>query len=166
MCKKMPFSDTNFEHSPYSGRGKPLPHLPTLGRFAPSLWPMLTNPGCTTVTGIAKGTRGHAPAPLIGVNNFSKKGGVGDWYIVTSHNEPPNNAIQCARNVVSYTNFQKNLPTVGGGKPLIPTPSPLSVTSLPLLWPPLTNPGCTTVTGIAKMHKGPCSPLIGVKEIF
>ena len=40
--------------------------LPPLGRFAPSLWPPLTNPGCTTA-GIAKGTRGHAPAPLIGV---------------------------------------------------------------------------------------------------
>ena len=38
-----------------------------LRRFAPSLWPPLTNPGCTTVTGIAKGTRGHVPVPLIGV---------------------------------------------------------------------------------------------------
>ena len=27
----------------------------------------LSNPGCTTVTGIGKGTRAHAPAPLIGV---------------------------------------------------------------------------------------------------
>ena len=51
------------------------------------------------------------------------------------------------------------LHTVGGGKP----PSPPLGHFAPLLWPPLTNPGCTTVTGIAKMHKGPCSPLIGVK---
>ena len=66
------------------------------------------------------------------------------------NNQPPNNAIQCARNVVFTT-------TVGGGTPH-PPPS--------RSWPPLTNPGCTTVTGIAKMQKGPCSPLIGVKEIF
>ena len=54
----------------------------------------------------------------------------------------------------SYTNFQKiSLPWEGES---------------PSLWPPLRNPGCTTVTGIAKRHKGPCSPLIGVKlkEIF
>ena len=34
----------------------------------------------------------------------------------------------------SYTNFQKNLPTVGGENPP-PTPSPLSVTSLPCFGP-------------------------------
>ena len=39
---------------------------------------------------------------------------------------------------------KKNLYRGGGKNP--PTPS---------LWPPLTNPGCTTVTGTAKMHKGP-----------
>ena len=36
----------------------------TLGRFAPSQRPTpLTNPGYTTVTGIAKGARAHAPIP-------------------------------------------------------------------------------------------------------
>ena len=60
----------------------------------------------------------------------------------------------------SYTNFQKkNLPTTSH------TLLPLGHFA-PLLWPPLTHPGCTTVTGIAKMHKGPWSPLIGVKEVF
>ena len=53
----------------------------------------------------------------------------------------------------SYTNFQKlSLPWEGKKKP--PTPSPLSGHFAPLLWPPVTNPGPTTVTGIAKMHKG------------
>ena len=80
---------------------------------------------------------------------------------VISHNQPPNNANQCARNVVFIHKFSKKLPTVGGGNTLPPLGH-----FAPLLWPPLTNPGCTTVTGIAKMHKGPCSPLIGVKEIM
>ena len=40
---------------------------------------------------------------------------------------------------------------------------PVSYTNLekksPLALPPLTNLGCTTVTGIAKMHKGAMPPL-------
>ena len=84
---------------------------------------------------------------------------------VTSHNQPPNNAIQCARNVVFIHKFSKKSPYRGRGKTPSHTLPPLGHFA-PLLWPPLTNPGCTTVTGIAKMHKGPCSPLIGVKEIF
>ena len=59
--------------------------------------------------------------------------------------------------------FGKNLPTVGGrGFPLPHPPLARSLRSLAL--PPLTNLGCTTVTGIAKMHKGampPPPPLIG-----
>ena len=75
----------------------------------------------------------------------------------TSHNLPPNNG----KKMFSYTNFQKKLPTVGGGKR-----PPHSVAFTPSIWPPLTNPGCITVTGIAKGQKGPCSPLIEVKEFF
>ena len=45
-----------------------------------------------------------------------------------------------------------------------PPPPPRSVASLPRFGPPLTNPGCTTVTGIAERHKGPCFPLMGVKK--
>ena len=44
------------KHIPTVGEGNPPPllHLPSHGRFAPSLClPSLTNPGCTTVTGIA-----------------------------------------------------------------------------------------------------------------
>ena len=52
----------------------------------------------------------------------------------------------CKKMPVSNTNFEKNLPTVGGGK------------HPPLALPPLTNLGCTTVTGIAKMHKGAMPP--------
>ena len=66
---------------------------------------------------------------------------------------------------VSYTNLGKkiSLPWEGGGSPLPHPPSARSLRSLAL--PPLTNLGCTTVTGIAKMHKGamppPPPPLIG-----
>ena len=67
--------------------------------------------------------------------------------------------IQCARNVVFIHKFSKQISLPSHTLP------PLDHFT-PLLWPPLTNPGCTTVTGIAKMHKAPCSPLIGVKEMF
>ena len=53
----MPVSYTNFEKSPYSGRGEtPLPHPPLA-------LPPLTNLGCTTVTGIAKMHKGAMPPP-------------------------------------------------------------------------------------------------------
>ena len=56
---------------------------------------------------------------------------------------------------VSYKK-NKNLPTVGGGNP---HPHPSLARSLrSLALPPLTNLGCTTVTGIAKMHKGAMPP--------
>ena len=45
----------------------------------------------------------------------------------------------------------------GEGYPPL-TPSPRLVASLPRFDLPMTNPGCTTVTGIAKGHKGPCPP--------
>ena len=47
------------------GGNRTLPPLASLPRFGS----LLTNPGCTTVTGIAKGTGTHAPPPLIGINN-------------------------------------------------------------------------------------------------
>ena len=58
----MSFSYTNFQKSPYRGRGKT--PLPPLGRLAPSLWPPMTNPGCTTVTGIARMHKGAMPPTL------------------------------------------------------------------------------------------------------
>ena len=67
---------------------------------------------------------------------------------VTSHNQPPNNGIQCARKCCFHTRSEK-----------IKKISPRSVALLPSFGPPLTNCGCTTVTGIAKGHKGSCSPL-------
>ena len=63
--------------------------------------------------------------------------------------------------LIMVSNVQKNasfihkfgkkisLPWEVGGSPL---PHP------PLALPPLTNLGCTTVTGIAKMHKGAMTP--------
>ena len=64
----------------------------------------------------------------------------------------------------SYTNFQKISLPWEGENPLPHPPPSRSLRSLALA--PIDRPGCTTVTGIAKMHKGPWSPLIGVKEIF
>ena len=40
---------------------------PPLGRFTPSLWPPMTNPGYPTGSGIVKGHKAYAPPPLIGV---------------------------------------------------------------------------------------------------
>ena len=55
---------------PWEGETPPTPSPRSVASL-PRFGPPLTNPGCTTVTGIAKGTRGHAPAPLIGVMPFS-----------------------------------------------------------------------------------------------
>ena len=60
-------------------------------------------------------------------------------------------------NAVFIHEFSKiSLPWEGGNPP--PTSSPRSVASLPRFGTPLTNSGCTTVTAIAKGHKGPCPP--------
>ena len=85
-----------------------------------------------------------------------------------SHNLPPNNGIWCPRIMpFSYTNFQqqKNLPTVGGGKPPSHTPPPPgSVASLPRFDPPRWQiMACTTVTDIAKGH---APPLIWIEDIL
>ena len=109
MCKKMPFSDTNFEKSPYRGRGKPPPTpSPRSVALLPRFGPPLTNPGCTTVTGIAKGTKGHAPAPLDWSKIiFQKKGGVGDWYMSLHITNPLIMPFNVQEMSFSYTNFQK-----------------------------------------------------------
>ena len=67
----------------------------------------------------------------------------------------------CKKMPFSYTNFQKNLPTVGGETPppLPHRPPALSFRSLsPRFGPLLANLGCTTVTCIAKGQKGPVPP--------
>ena len=70
--------------------------------------------------------------------------------------------------LIMVSNVQKNasfihkfggkisLPWEGGGSPLPHPPLAWSLRSLAL--PPLTNFGCTTVTGIANMHKGAMPP--------
>ena len=119
-----------FKKSPYSGRRKSPPPPPThpltpLCHIAPSRWPPLTNPSCTTVTGIAQGhTRPLAPPPpLIGVKE-KKRGSRGLIY-ATSHNLPPNNDIKIMSNKMpfSYTNFQKS-PYRAEGKTTSPPPPP------------------------------------------
>ena len=57
----------------------------------------------------------------------------------------------CKKMPVSYTNFEKKSPYRGRGKPSLGRFATLAL-------PPLTNLGCTTVTGIAKMHKGAMPP--------
>ena len=86
------------------------------------------------------------PPHSVNWNKRNLKGGSRGLVYATLHNLPPNNGIPP------------------------PTPSTRSVASLPRFGPPpppLTNPDYTTVTGIAKGHKGPCPPpsLIEIKEI-
>ena len=176
MCKRMLFSYTYFQKSPYRGGNPPPPHPPPAGliRFGPPL----TNPGCTTVTGTAKGHKGPCPAPLIGVKENFKRGSIHrDWYMPLRITYPLTMAFNVQENAVFITRIFNNnkisLPWEEGRRetPLPHAPSPRSVASVlrfaPPPPPPLTNPGCTTVTGTAKGLKGPCpAPLIGVKEII
>ena len=71
-------------------------------------------------------------------------------------------AFNGARKCCFHTQIFKNLPTIGGGnRTLPPLASPPRFGSL------LTNPGCTTVTGIAKgtgTHAPPPPPLIGINN--
>ena len=70
----MLFDTHNFKNLPTVGGGQP--HPPPLGNFAPSLCPPLTNPGHTTVSGVAiMGYKGLGP-PLIGETKQKLKTGV------------------------------------------------------------------------------------------
>ena len=143
-CKnKMLFWYTHFQKSPYRtyrGRGTaPSLHPPPLGHFTPSLCPPLTNPGYTTVTGVAKGggVQGPSPPPpLIGETKQKWKRGSNKSFNV------PKQAIWI--HIISKI----SLPWGEGDTPP-PTPSPRSVTLLPRFGPTLTNPGYTTVTLLA-----------------
>ena len=113
MCKKKPFSYTNFQKSPYRGKPPPTPS-PSLVASLPRFGIPLTNPGCITVTGIAKGYKPPPPpSPPLDLskkkNFFERRGSRGLVY-VTSHNQPPNNGIQCVRNVIFIHKLSKNLP--------------------------------------------------------
>ena len=73
-CKEMLFWYTNKKNNkknlPTVGGGQP---PPPVSHFAPSLFPPLTNPGYTTVTGVAKGgTRAHAPPWLERLNKMER----------------------------------------------------------------------------------------------
>ena len=90
MCKKnkkfkiQKFSKTNFHISPYTvgGEKKPshtlLRSVASLPRFS---GPPLTNPGCTTVTGVARGHKRPCPLPVDWSKRIFFKGRVGDWYM-------------------------------------------------------------------------------------
>ena len=135
----------------YRGRGETCTPPPARSLRSLAVAPCL---GCTTVTCISKGRRAHAPPPpLIGIK-INKKGGVGDWSMPLHITYP---LIQMAINVQGYAVFIHKLfyksPYRGRGEP---TPSPRLVASLPRFGPLLTNPGCTTVTGIAKGQKPTC----------
>ena len=138
---------------PWEGGKPPPPPTPSPRSVAslPRFGTPLTNPGCTTVTGIAKGTRAHARPPWLEWNNFFKEKGVyRELVLVTSHNQPPNNAFNgwylslhitnllimvfnVQENAVFIHEFSENLPTVGGGNPH-PPPPPLGRFA-PSLWP-------------------------------
>ena len=163
------FIHTNFQNLPTVGGGKtctpsPPPPPPPLGPFAPSLWhPVDKSWLHHCYWHIGKGHKGPMSRPLIGVKDCFFKGGVGDWYMSLHITCPYNNGIQCARKCRFHIHelSKSRLPNVGGEKP--PCHSlPRLVASLPRFGTPLTYLGCTTVTGIAKGPKGPCSPLIGV----
>ena len=135
----LPFSYTNFP--PYRGRGEKTLTLPPLGHFAPLLWPPLTNPGCTTVTGIAKMHKGPC-SPLIGVKEIFKRGniiyGIGTY--ATSHNYPLIMSFSVEENAVFIHEFSKKISLPWEA---YPPPPPLarsarsgSVASLPRILPP------------------------------
>ena len=71
MCKIMQSSYPNFQKSPYCGRGHP-PPPPSVVLF-PRFGPMLTNPGYTTVTGIAKWYKPKMPQ-MIGIKEIQLRG--------------------------------------------------------------------------------------------
>ena len=90
--------------------------LPPFGGFAPSLWPPLTNPGCTTVTGIAKGYKGPCPLPVDWSKTYFKKGGVEDWYIPPRMNYPLKMAFHVGKKMLfSYTNWLIGIKNDKGG---------------------------------------------------
>ena len=135
----MPFNVQEMSFSYSHKFSKNLPPTPSppppLGHFAPLLWPPLTHPGCTTVSGIAKMHKGPW-SPLIGVKEVFKRGaiyGIGTY--ATSHNYPLIMSFSVEENAVFIHKFSKNLPTVGGGTPP-PTPSPPPPRSLPRILPP------------------------------
>ena len=136
MCKKCRFHTQIFKKIslPWKGKNPPSHTLPPLGHFAPLLWPSLTNPGCTTVTGIAKMHKGPC-SPLIGVKEIFKRGniyGIGTY--ATSHNYPLIMSFSVEENAVFIHKFSKNLPTVGGGTPSHTLPP--SLAPLPRILPP------------------------------
>ena len=86
----------------------------------------------------------------------------------TTYKLPPIMAFNVQEKCRFHTGISKlSLPWEGGNPPLTPSPAQSLLSLAPPPPPPVDNPGWPTVTGmIAKGHKGPCSPLIGVKEIF
>ena len=113
MCKKCVFHTRIFykKKSPYCAW---VPHHPpprTLRSLAlPPPPPPLTNAGCTTVTGMAKGHK--CPCPLLPVDwslkKIYKEGEIGDWFM------PFHITYPCF-----HTRSLKKSPYrgVGGGKP-------------------------------------------------
>ena len=62
MATKCCFDTHNFKNRPAVGGGQPCPTPSPAGNFAPSLCPPLTNPGHTTVSGVAiMGYKGLGP---------------------------------------------------------------------------------------------------------
>ena len=114
---------------PWEGETPSLRSVASLPHFGPPL----TNPGCTTVTGISKGTRGHVPRPLDWSKIIvQKKRGVGDWYMSLHITNPLIMPFNVQEMSFSYTNFKKKILTVGGGNRLPHPPPSRSLRSLAL----------------------------------
>ena len=114
--QKLPFWYTKFQKSPYLGRGTSPPPPPAVASL-PSLWPLLTNPGYTTVTDIAKEAQGTIPPPI--PVDWSKriwKGGVGNWYMSFHITYPQIMAFNVQKCRFDTRNVP-NLPNEGGGHP-------------------------------------------------
>ena len=134
----------------------PIHNLPLIMAFNVQKLPFcppspLTNPGYTTITGVAKGdTRAHSHIPPL-IGEFKKGGGRRELVYATT--KPTNNG---QKNAVLIHTFSKISLPWKGDSPLPPLGNFAPSLCPP---PPLTNHGYTIATGVAiREYKGPAPP--------
>ena len=125
----MPFLYTHKKKkSPYrtvGGGKKPSTLPPRLVASLRRIGPLLTNPGCTTVTGIAKGPRSpHAPIDWNKRNSITWGGGGRGWCMLYFIIYPLVMAFNVQENNVFIPEFSKISLPWGGGSPLPPLKNP------------------------------------------
>ena len=147
----MPVPNTNLDKSPYRGRGET---TPSLARSLRSLaLPLLTNLGCTTVTGIAKMHKGAMPPPppidrrtkeerkgkvkcFPETNSLGKewkRTRVGNWSMPL-HKLPLIMVSNVQENAVFRHKYSKISLPWEGGHPHSPPPPPPSLAPLARAW--------------------------------